>query len=114
MAAAPLHPSAESRVLASTRDSALLATFVAGLPNTVLVQLSNTRGMSRRSFSVYAVYREGTTTFEAIVGFEIDRRGARLAEVLRRFVRGSDCRTAIFEPLIQTVREHHAAAAGAD
>lgn len=105
MAAADPNP-VESRVLVSTQQLALLTLFVDGLPNTVLVQLCALRFGTRRSFSLYVLYREGTVTFDAVTRFQPKGSTRSLGEVLRRFTRTEAFQAVVVAPLVRDVREH--------
>lgn len=70
----------------------MVATFVPGLPNTLLVQAFRNDLLPP---SLYVVYREADMTFDAIVSFEPADPRARLDEVLRAFVAGD-----LFYPLV--------------
>jgi hypothetical protein len=96
----------EGRTLACDTDLALIATFAPGLAHTVLVQLVRNRFDGRSVTSLYAVYREGDTTFDAIVGFEPGEPTRPLGDVLRTFIRGGAFQTAILGPLQEQVRSH--------
>lgn len=96
----------EGRTLACDTDFALIATFAPELVHTVLVQLVRNRFDGRPVTSLYAVYREGGTTFDAIVGFEPGEPTRPLGEVLRAFVQGDAFHAAVVEPLQEQVRRH--------
>ena len=96
----------ESRLLASSKDSALLALSVGDLPQSVLTQLSGIPLQGKRVFSLYSVYREGPMTFDAIIGLEVVDSTLELTEVLSHFVHGSEFRASILTPLIKTVHRH--------
>jgi hypothetical protein len=95
----------EFKVLFAGADCALLSLFVGNLSNTLLVQLWANRGTLEPSFSVYAVYREDSMTFEIIA--RLDNVPASPVEtVLRAFIEDQDFHDLVIAPLIDKVREH--------
>lgn len=96
----------DSRVLAHGDDFALLSTFVSELPNTLLVQLLRGTFGARQTFSLYAVYREGGMTFDAIIRFDIAEHGKDLQDVLQHFVDGVAFEAAVLGSLRKEVGHH--------
>jgi hypothetical protein len=92
--------------LAAGPDFALLSAFMPGLPNTVLVQLVRTVWCDPFGFSLYATYREGNVTFDAIARFEVGDASAALADVLKGFVASDDFERAVVAPILREVRAH--------
>jgi hypothetical protein len=100
----PIQSKDELRMLASGTDFALLTVFVPGLANTLLVQL--TRMPISDRYSLYAVYREGNVTFDAIAGFDIGDQVKCFRDLLGGFVRTSDFESAVVRPIVREVRRH--------
>lgn len=100
---APRH--SVSRVAAHD-DLARLTVPIEGLPNRLSLQLYGTPLGGSRAFSLYALYREGTMTFDAVIRFDRGACGRRLAEVLRAFVASERFRTAVADPLVREVLAH--------
>jgi hypothetical protein len=107
-----VHADADSRVLASGADFALLALFVTELPNTLLVQLFGNSNADHPLFSVYIVYREGLTTFEVTTRLQVVQSSLSVAEILRLFTDGAEFRRTVVVPLVQAVRQHFSARPG--
>jgi hypothetical protein len=76
------------------------------LPNTLLVQLFGLRVAGTRKFSLYALYREGDMTFEAVMCFDRGTSKACLDDLLRSFVDRQSFRAAVITPLIREVAAH--------
>ena len=90
-----------SRLLASGKDFALLATLVPGLANPLLVQVYRSSFGARPAFSVYALYRTGRMCFDVTVRVTVADPLASLEALLRHFVGGRDFERAVIDPLTQ-------------
>jgi hypothetical protein len=99
------------RVLAEGVSFALVSALVPKLANTILVQLLGD-GSSKASFSLYVVYREGSTTFEVTSKVEVAPSALSVERILRIFVKGTEFKAAILAPLVLAVREHFSALPG--
>jgi hypothetical protein len=98
----------ETRLLGADADFALVSALVPKLANSLLVQLFRCPLGESHSMSLYAVYREGGMTFDAIVGFDAGMPSGPLADLLEAFVRGGTFRRAVLTPLRQAVEKHFA------
>jgi hypothetical protein len=96
----------ETRLLAEDADFALVSALVPKLANSLLVQLFRCPLGEAHPMSLYAVYREGGMTFDAIVGFDAGMPAGPLADLLEAFVRSSTFRRAVLKPLRQAVEKH--------
>ena len=81
-----------------------MSTFVPTLSNTLLVQLLKLPFTDR--YSLYAVYREGDVTFDAIARFDIGEQASCLRELLEAFVQTAAFETAVLQPLFEEVSKH--------
>ena len=104
IANAPTQRTDELRMLASGPDFALLTVFVPGLANTLLVQLLRMPMTDR--YSLYAVYREGNVTFDAIARFDIGDQAGCFKDLLEAFVQSSDFKTVVVRPIVSEVERH--------
>ncbi len=86
----------------------MVATFLDGLPNTLLVQLSWHSAVTGKLCGVYAVYREAMMTFEVTSRVKIARCGLSAEEALGQFVESPEFKDAILTPLVAQVRQHFA------
>ncbi len=102
-------PQSESHLLRCDDHVALVALMTPMLPNSVLVQLFGTPFGVRQVFSLYAVYREDSMTFDAIIRFEpgVEARLSK-GDLLQRFVARSSFDRAVLQPLASRVRSHFA------
>ncbi len=85
------------------QDCVLIAAFVDGLCNTVLVQAFRSEVCRP---SLYVVYREGGMTFDVIVALEPADRRARLDEVLREFITGDLFYSSVVMPMRTEIERH--------
>ena len=100
-------PHTESNLLQAGENFALLALMTPELPNSVLVQLFGAPVSGRAAYSLYAVYREESMTFDAIIRFDPGSEAALpKGEVLQRFVARPSFETAVLQPLVRSVRTH--------
>ena len=81
-----------------------MSTFVPTLSNTLLVQLLRLPVSDR--YSLFAVYREGDVTFDAIARFDIGDQTSCLSDLLEAFVQTEAFETAVLQPLVAEVLEH--------
>lgn len=97
----------ESHVLQTGENFALVALMTPALSNSVLVQLFAAPAPGARVFSLYAVYREESMTFDAIIRFD---PGSEVSlpkgELLQRFVARPAFDAAVLRPLVRGVRAH--------
>ncbi len=103
MAAPPIPSVSEIGTLVGEKDWALIATFVKGLCNTVLVQAFRSDVCPP---SLYAVYREGGMSFDAIIALEPTDCRARLDDVLREFVEGDLFYLTVVDPMKVEIGRH--------
>lgn len=97
----------ESHVLQAGDNFALVALMTPLLPQSVLVQLFGAPVPGRKAFSLYAVYREESMTFDAIIRFDPGAEASLpKGELLRRFVCRPSFETAVLHPLVESVRRH--------
>jgi hypothetical protein len=98
--------SISSTALAATPDSALVAAFVPGLVNTVLFQLTRLPFGGRSALGLYALYREGDATFDAIARLDAGDDTGPLDDLLMRFMRSGECLSKVIEPVALRVAAH--------
>ena len=97
----------EARVLWHSPDHAVVALSVDTLAHTLLVQAVRLRlGDGAVACSVYAIYREGSMTFEAAVRFDCPSDAGALGTALLDCVATAHFHTAVIVPLAREVRTH--------
>jgi hypothetical protein len=104
IANAPIQNTNELRILGSGANFALLTVFVPGLANTLLVQLIKLPITDR--YSLYAVYREGNVTFDAIARFDIGDHAECFKDLLEAFVQSPNFENAVVRPIATEVERH--------